>query len=115
MYAKPYNAYYMFFIYTTTIHSLSFDPNPSIQVRSYCRGIVVRAVPPATRQKLFARLAVREMASLRSFLDPPVAKGKTVKGSGQVGYNLHKRNHTSQLVLNGSILHQQVMNDHLHI
>ena len=78
-------------------------------MRSYCRGIVVRAVPPATRVKLFARLQVDEMASLRSFLDPPVSKGKTIKGSGQVGYHLYNRNHVSRLVLDGSQLHQQVI------
>jgi hypothetical protein len=78
-------------------------------VRSYCRGIVVRAVPSETRVKLFERLRVKEMASLRSFLDPPVAKGKTIKGSGQVGYHLHTRNHTSILVLDGSELHGQVI------
>lgn len=81
-----------------------------MQVRSYCRGIVVRAVPPETRMKLFERLQLNEMASLRSFLDPPVGKGKTIKGSGQVGYHLHTRNHTSQLVQPGSILQNQVMN-----
>jgi hypothetical protein len=81
----------------------------SVQVRSYCRGIVVRAVPPATRTRLFERLHVQEMASLRSFLDPPVGKGKTLKGSGKVGYHLHSRNSRSQLVLDGSVLHQQVM------
>ena len=49
------------------------------------------------------------MASLRSFLDPPVRKGKTLKGSGKVGYHLHSRNHSSNLVLDGSLLHQQVL------
>lgn len=86
-----------------------FEPSLIMQVRSYCRGIVVRAVPPETRVKLFARLQVEEMASLRSFLDPPVGKGKTIKGSGQVGYHLYNRNHVSRLVLDGSLLHQQVM------
>ena len=42
-----------------------------MQVRSYCRGIVVRAVDSETRKKLFARLQVTEMASMRSFLDTP--------------------------------------------
>jgi len=80
-----------------------------MQVKSYCRGIVVRAVPPETRLKLFERLEVKEMASLRSFLDPPVSKGKTIKGSGDVGYSLHTRNHTSHLLLPGTLLHKQVM------
>jgi hypothetical protein len=86
-----------------------FAPSLCMQVRSYCRGIVVRAVPPETRLKLFDRLHVKEMASLRSFLDPPVGKGKTIKGSGKVAYHLYSRNHTSQLVQPGSTLHRQVL------
>ena len=86
-----------------------------MQVRSYCRGIVVRAVSPEIRLKLFYRLRVEEMTSLRSFLDPPVAKGKTIKGSGKVGYHLHSRNHTSHLVLPGSLLEKQVMFFHLYL
>jgi hypothetical protein len=79
-----------------------------MQVRSYCRGIVVRAVDSETRKKLFARLQVTEMASMRSFLDPPPTKGTTVKGSGQVAYKLQTRNHASRLVLEGTLLHEQV-------
>ena len=79
-----------------------------MQVRSYCRGIVVRAVDSETRKKLFARLQVTEMASMRSFLDPPPTQGTTVKGSGKVAYKLHTRNHASRLVLEGTLLHEQV-------
>jgi hypothetical protein len=77
-------------------------------VRSYCRGVVARAVPHSTRVSLFERLHVEEMVSLRSFLDPPVAKGTTLKGSGQVAYRLHSRNHTSAVILEGTQLQQQV-------
>ena len=59
--------------------------------------------------RLFERLDIKEMASLRSFLDPPVVTGKTLKGSGEVAYRIYSRNHISQLVLDGSLLHQQVM------
>jgi hypothetical protein len=81
------------------------------QVMSYCRGVAARAVDPATRRKLFARLDVVEMACLRSFLDPPPTKGLTIKGSGKVAYKLHKRNHTREEVVLGSELHQQVTPD----
>jgi hypothetical protein len=91
--------------------SIAFQPathDNRTQVRSYCRGVVCRAVDPETRTKLFARLHVTEMASMRSFLDPPPKKGLTIKGSGDVGYALHKRNHTNQVVVQGSELHRQV-------
>jgi hypothetical protein len=78
------------------------------QVRSYCRGVVCRAVDPETRHKLFARLNVTEMASMRSFLDPPPKKGQTIKGSGDIGYILHPKNHTNEVVVQGSELHSQV-------
>jgi hypothetical protein len=77
-------------------------------VKSYCRNIVVRAVSNDTRRKLFARLNMVEMASLRSFLDPPPTKGLTVKGSGDVGYFLQTRNHVKETVVVGSPLHRQV-------
>ena len=80
-----------------------------MQVHSYCRGIVVHAVDSKTRKKLFARLQVTEMASMRSFLDPPATQGTTVKGSGKVAYyKLQTRNHASRLVLEGTLLHEQV-------
>jgi hypothetical protein len=88
---------------------MDIDTYLRVQVRSYCRGIVVRAVPPNTRLKLFERLHVTEMSGLRSFLDPPVTKGKTLKGSGRVDYRLHSRNHVSELVRDGTLLHEQVM------
>lgn len=81
-----------------------------MQTRSYCRGIVVRAVDSETRMRLFARLQVTEMTSMRSFLDPPAPKGHTVKGSGRVAYKLQTRNHESRLVLEGTELHGQVKN-----
>jgi hypothetical protein len=112
---KRIDANYILLLYATTIHGVLFDPHPSIQVRSYCRGVVVRAVPSETRKKLFERLEVKEMASLRSFLDRPLAKGKTTKGSGQVDYNLHNKNHRSRLVLDGTILHRQVVHAHTYI
>jgi hypothetical protein len=73
--------------------------------------MVVRAVHPDTRVKLFERLGIAEMISMRSFLDPPPTKGATVKGSGLVGYHLHKRNHFKQVVDEGSELHAQVYYD----
>lgn len=79
-----------------------------MQLRSYCRGTVVRAVDAATRERLFARLGADDMADLRSFLDPPKAKGNTIKGSGDVDYRLHKRNHTKFVLRPASPLHEMV-------
>ena len=70
--------------------------------------MVVRAVDSKTRLRLFARLDVTEMVSLRSFLDPPMIKGSTVKGSGDVGYAIHTQNHTREVVEIGTELHRQV-------
>ena len=64
---------------------------------------------PETRVKLFTRLGVTEMATLRSFLDKPPTKGLTIKGSGNVGFFLHKRNHHMEVVERDSELHDQVM------
>jgi hypothetical protein len=77
-------------------------------VRSYCRGVVVRAVNTNTRQRLFERLDVTEMAGMRSFLDAPKRPGITVKGSGEVRYHLHSRNCYSKVVQQDSHLHHQV-------
>jgi hypothetical protein len=77
-------------------------------VRSYTRGIVVRSVGAETRQRLFERLSVSETANLRSFLDKPQPKGKTLKGSGKVGFVLHKHNHHKQVVRPNSTLRDQV-------
>lgn len=82
-----------------------------LQVRAYCRGMVVRAVHPDTRVKLFERLGLTEMISMRSFLDPPPTKGLTVKGYGLVGYHLHSRNHYKQVVHLDSELYAQVHYD----
>jgi hypothetical protein len=81
---------------------------PLAQVRAYTRGVVVRAVNPETRAKLFDRLGVTELTSMRSFLDPPPQKGLTIKGSGDVGYHLHSRNHRKEVVHLRSELHDQV-------
>jgi len=87
---------------------LIFIPYYCLQVRSYCRGVVVRAVDPATRARLFARLDIAEVSSLRSFLDKPQQQGKTVKGSGLASYFLHERNHIKKVVSEGTNLHKQV-------
>jgi hypothetical protein len=80
----------------------------NMQVRSYCRGIAVRAVHPDTRKKLLTRMCCEDMSSLRSFLDKPPTKGKTVKGSGDVGYHLQTRNHSREVISEGTELHRMV-------
>jgi hypothetical protein len=71
--------------------------------------VVVRAVDPATRRRLFERLGVEEMANLRSFLDKPKTRGTTLKGSGQIGFVLHTKNHQKQVVSDGTDLKEQVL------
>jgi hypothetical protein len=70
--------------------------------------MVVRSIDSETRMKLLSRLAVSDESSLRCFLDKPVPKGFTVKGSGDFRYHLTKRNNTRMVVDEGSALHQQV-------
>jgi hypothetical protein len=57
------------------------------QIQSYSRGLLVRAVDPLTRGRLHERLElVGTTVHTRSFLDPPKAKGHTIKGSGLVAF-----------------------------
>ena len=52
---------------------------------------------------------------MRSFLDPPVKQGTTVKGSGRVAYCLQTRNHSSHLVRAGTELYEQVGQARVHM
>ena len=63
-------------------------------VRGYCRGLMILAVGPHIRKRLMRRMRLIgiDTAGLRSFLDPPRARGKTVGGTGEVGYATHTRN-----------------------
>jgi hypothetical protein len=81
-----------------------------LQVRSYSRGKVVSAVDAVTRQRLFERLSLTDMVDMRSFLDAPKRPGTTIKGSGEVSYHIHKRNHRKEVVELGTELHSQVYN-----
>ena len=67
---------------------------PHTQVRGYTRGQLMRAVGPKIRRRLLARMNKMNIdtAGLRSFLDPPRKRGKTIKGSGKVGYVVYNRN-----------------------
>jgi hypothetical protein len=87
---------------------LNHDTRCALQVRSYSRGMVVRSVDADTRRRLFARLDKTEMVDMRSFLDAPKRPGTTIKGSGEVRYHLHTRNHTKYVVELDSPLHNQV-------
>ena len=69
---------------------------------------MVRSIDTETRTKLFARLGVTEMHTLRSFLDKPRAKGQTQKGEGKVGFYLNRDNTTRVPVQAGTDLYQQV-------
>ena len=71
---------------------------PYTQVRGYTRGQLMRAVGTKIRGRLLARMNKLNIntAGLRSFLDPPRTRGKTVKGSGKVGYVVHNRNSTKR-------------------
>ena len=68
----------------------------------------MRNVDEATRSRLFARLNTSDMADLRSFLDPPKKPGFTVKGSGDVAFRLHQRNHTKCVLPAAGQLHGMV-------
>ena len=78
------------------------------QVRSYCRGLAVRSVDATIRESLVLRLNTDDMEDLRSFLDPPKAKGYTVQGSGDAAFRLHKRNHTTHRLVAPGALHDMV-------
>jgi len=67
-----------------------------MQIQSYTRGLLVRAVDPHTRGALRVRMMrVGSAVFLRSFLDPPAPKGHTIKGSGLVSYKGSRWNTTS--------------------
>jgi hypothetical protein len=67
-----------------------------VQIQSYSRGILVRAVDPYTRGALRERMQLVESAvHLRSFLDPPTPPGHTIKGSGLVSYRANRFNTTT--------------------
>ena len=65
---------------------------------------MMNAVGPRIRRRLLLRMQKQgiDTAGLRSFMDPPKQRGKTVKGSGQVGYAEHKRNSMS-MALTGTL------------
>ena len=69
----------------------------TIQVRGYTRGMMMLALGPAIRRRLLHRMNKLgiDTAGLRSFLDPPHQRGKTIAGSGEVGYAMHTRNTTN--------------------
>ena len=64
-----------------------------MQIQSYARGLLVRAVDPYTRGALRARMhLVGSAVHLRSFLDAPTPRGHTIKGSGLVAYRANQKN-----------------------
>jgi hypothetical protein len=67
-----------------------------VQVQSYARGLLVRAVDPLTRGALRERMhLVSSSVTLRSFLDPPTPPGHTIKGSGLVSFKTSRFNTTT--------------------
>jgi len=67
-----------------------------VQIQSYSRGLLVRAVDPLTRGALRERLKrVGSCVHLRSFLDPPTPPGHTIKGSGLVSFLSSRFNTTT--------------------
>jgi hypothetical protein len=67
-----------------------------VQIQSYSRGLLVRAVDPLTRGALRERLKrVGSCVHLRSFLDPPTPLGHTIKGSGLVSFLSNRFNTTT--------------------
>lgn len=75
--------------YDCTIHSC-------MQIMSYTRGLLVRAVDPLTRGALRARVELLGSAvHLRSFLDGPEPPGHTIKGSGLVSFAPNRWNTTT--------------------
>jgi hypothetical protein len=67
-----------------------------VQVQSYARGLLVRAVDPLTRGALRERMQLLGSAvHLRSFLDAPTPPGHTVKGSGLVAFKANRYNSTN--------------------
>ena len=74
-----------------------FQSTLRMQVQSYARGVLVRAVDPFTRGALRERMQLLgSTVNLRSFLDAPTPKGHTIKGSGMVSFRANKKN-TSQI------------------
>ena len=68
-----------------------------IQIQSYARGLLVRAVDPYTRGALRERMKlVGSAVHLRSFLDPAKVPGHTIKGSGLVSFRANRFNTTIQ-------------------
>jgi hypothetical protein len=67
-----------------------------VQIQSYARGLLVRAVDPLTRGALRERMMlVASAVHLRSFLDNPTPQGHTIKGSGLVAFRGNRSNTTS--------------------
>jgi hypothetical protein len=67
-----------------------------MQIQSYARGLLVRAVDPFTRGALRVRMArMGPSVHLRSFLDPKTPRGHTIKGSGLVAFRPNKKNATN--------------------
>ena len=64
-----------------------------LQIQSYSRGVLVRAVDPYTRGALRERMQLMgSTVNLRSFLDAPTPRGHTIKGSGMVAYRPNNKN-----------------------
>lgn len=86
----------------TLIFSLAHRPSEDIihsthtlhlQIQSYARGVLVRAVDPFTRGALRERMVLLgSTVNLRSFFDAPTPRGHTIKGSGLVAFRANKRN-----------------------
>ena len=73
-----------------------------LQIQSYARGVLVRAVDPLTRGALKSRMNIMgSSVHLRSFLDPPTPPGHTIKGSGLVAFKATRFNTT---VMNPMVL-----------
>jgi hypothetical protein len=67
-----------------------------VQIQSYARGLLVRAVDPLTRGALRVRMErLGPSVHLRSFLDPKTPRGHTIKGSGLVAFRPNKKNATN--------------------
>jgi hypothetical protein len=66
-----------------------------VQIQSYARGLLVRAVDPFTRGALRVRMGrMGPCVHLRSFLEPKTPRGHTIKGSGLVAMRPHRKNAT---------------------
>ena len=72
-------------------------PSVYTQARSFCRGLLARAVDPSIRSRLMTRLDTNheELSHLRSFLDLGSRRRgwrKTKQGSGKFAWNAHEHN-----------------------